>query len=51
MVLVSPQIRTALKQITAARLPELVVLSYAEITQDTYVDSLAMIGDTLGVAA
>jgi flagellar biosynthesis protein FlhA len=51
VVLVSPQIRVPLKQITAAGLPNLVVLSYAEITQDTHVDCLAMITDAVGVAA
>jgi flagellar biosynthesis protein FlhA len=51
VILVSPQIRAALKQITSARLPNLVVLSYAEITQDTHVDCLTMISDTVGMAA
>jgi flagellar biosynthesis protein FlhA len=45
IVLVSPQIRAALKQMTAAHLPHLVVLSYNEITRDTVIDSLAMVAD------
>ncbi len=35
IVLVSPQIRAALKQITENHLPQLVVLSFNEITRDT----------------
>jgi flagellar biosynthesis protein FlhA len=42
VVLVSPQIRPALKQLTAAHLPQLVVLSYNEITRDTKIESAAM---------
>ncbi|MBN2580283.1 MAG: flagellar biosynthesis protein FlhA [Pirellulales bacterium] len=45
VVLVSPQIRAALKQITAAHLPQLIVLSYNEITRDTKIDSLAMVSE------
>ena len=43
VLLVSPQIRAALKQITASHLPQLVVLSYNEITRDTRIESLAMV--------
>jgi flagellar biosynthesis protein FlhA len=39
VVLVSPQIRAGLKQLTRARLPRLVVLGYDEITRDTRVES------------
>jgi flagellar biosynthesis protein FlhA len=46
ILLVSPQIRAALKQITAPHLPQLVVLSYNEITRDTRIDSLAMVTET-----
>ena len=46
IVLVSPQIRSALKQLTLAQLPRLVVLSYNEITRDTKVDSLGVVTDT-----
>ena len=45
IVLVSPQIRAALKQMTAPHLPQLIVLSYNEITRDTIIDSLAMVSD------
>ncbi len=45
VVLVSPQIRPALKQLTSPHLPRLVVLSYNEITRDTVVESLGMVSD------
>lgn len=45
VVLVSPQVRPALKELTSAHLPELVVLSYNEITRDTKIESVAMIAD------
>ncbi len=45
VVLVSPQIRAGLKQLTSTNLPRLVVLSYNEITRDTQIESLAMIED------
>jgi len=45
VVLVSPQIRAALKQMTLAHLPQLVVLSYNEVTRDTQIESVAMISD------
>jgi flagellar biosynthesis protein FlhA len=44
VVLVSPQIRPALKQMTAAHLPRLVVLSYDDVTRDTQIESLATVG-------
>jgi flagellar biosynthesis protein FlhA len=44
VVLVSPQIRVGLKQLTRARLPRLVVLSYDEITRDTRVESVETVG-------
>ncbi|MCL6503726.1 MAG: flagellar biosynthesis protein FlhA [Pirellulales bacterium] len=43
VVLVSPQIRPALKQLTAARLSQLVVLSYNEITRDTRIESHGLV--------
>jgi flagellar biosynthesis protein FlhA len=43
IVLVSPHIRAALKQMTTPHIPQLVVLSYNEITRDTKIDSLAMV--------
>jgi flagellar biosynthesis protein FlhA len=45
VALVSPRIRAALKQLTAAQLPRLVVLSYNEITRDTQIESVAMISE------
>jgi flagellar biosynthesis protein FlhA len=44
VLLVSPAIRAAVKQMTCAHLPRLVVLSYDEITRDTQLESVAMIG-------
>ncbi len=51
IVLVSPQVRARLKQLTAARLPQLVVLSYREITRDTQIQSVAMAGQRQALAA
>jgi flagellar biosynthesis protein FlhA len=45
IVLVSPQIRAALKQMTVPHMPQLVVLSYNEITRDTKIEAMAMISD------
>jgi flagellar biosynthesis protein FlhA len=45
VVLVSPPIRPALKEMTSAHLPNLVVLSYNEVTRDTKIESVAMISD------
>jgi flagellar biosynthesis protein FlhA len=45
IVLVSPQIRPALKQLSNAHLSNLVVLSYNEITQDTTIESVALVSD------
>jgi flagellar biosynthesis protein FlhA len=45
IVLVSPQIRAALRQMTVSHLPNLVVLSYNEITRDTKIEALAMVSD------
>ena len=45
VVLVSPQIRAALRQMTVPHLPQLVVLSYNEITRDTKIESVAMVSD------
>ncbi len=46
LILVSPQIRAALKQMTAPHIPQLVVLSYNEITRDTKIESMAMVAET-----
>lgn len=50
VLLVSPQIRAGLKQMTAAQLPQLVVLSYNEITRDTQIESLGLVGDAASVS-
>lgn len=43
IVLVSPQIRPGLKQLTASNLPRLVVLAYNEITRDTKVEIVGVV--------
>jgi flagellar biosynthesis protein FlhA len=48
IVLVSPFVRPALKQITNSHIPQLVVLSYSEITRDTKIESVAMVEETVG---
>ena len=45
ILLVSAPIRPALKQITSPHLPNLIVLSYNEITRDTKIESVAMVAD------
>ena len=45
VLLVSPQIRAAVKEMTQSHLPDLVVLSYNEITRDTRIESAAMVTD------
>jgi flagellar biosynthesis protein FlhA len=45
IVLVSPQIRAGLKQMTAANLPRLVVMSFNEVTRDTKVEIVGIIND------
>jgi flagellar biosynthesis protein FlhA len=45
ILLVSPQIRPGLRQLTQSSLPRLVVLSYNEITRDTKIEALGMIAD------
>jgi flagellar biosynthesis protein FlhA len=45
IVLVSPQIRAALKQLTESHLPQLVVLSFNEVTRDTQVVTLGLASD------
>ena len=34
------------KQLTAGQIPQLVVLSYSEITRDTRIESVAMVSDS-----
>jgi flagellar biosynthesis protein FlhA len=43
IVLVDPQIRPALKLLTAAHIPQLVVLSYHEITRDARIEAVVMV--------
>lgn len=45
IVLVSPQIRAALKQITENQLPQLVVMSFNEVTRDTQIATVGMVSD------
>jgi flagellar biosynthesis protein FlhA len=45
IVLVSPQIRPGLKQLTSANMPHLNVLSYNEITRDTIIESVGIVTD------
>jgi flagellar biosynthesis protein FlhA len=44
VVLTTPQIRAALKQITSASLASLAVLSLNEVTRDTQVESAGQVG-------
>ena len=48
VLLVSPQIRPALKQVTAANLPHLHILSYNEITRDTKIEAVGIVTDAAG---
>jgi flagellar biosynthesis protein FlhA len=50
IVLVSPQIRAALKQMTEPHLPRLIVLSYNEITRDTRIESIGMVMEARAAA-
>ncbi|HEX4414952.1 MAG TPA: flagellar biosynthesis protein FlhA [Lacipirellulaceae bacterium] len=45
VVLVSPQIRAAVKRITENHLPQLVVMSFNEVTRDTKIVTLGMVAD------
>jgi flagellar biosynthesis component FlhA len=42
-LLVNPHIRAAVRQMTAGRIPQLPVLSFNEITNDTQIDCVATI--------
>ncbi len=46
IILVSPQIRAAVKQITENHLPNLVVLSFNEITRDTQIVTVGLAADS-----
>jgi flagellar biosynthesis protein FlhA len=47
ILLASPQIRPAVKHLTATYIPHLIVLSYSEITRDTKVESAAMVSGAM----
>jgi flagellar biosynthesis protein FlhA len=47
VLLVSPQIRAALKKMTESHIPQLVVLSYNEITRDTQIESVGLVSDAV----
>ena len=44
VVLTTPQIRAAVRQITSAALPDLVIMSLSEVTRDTQVESASQVG-------
>jgi flagellar biosynthesis protein FlhA len=46
IVLVSPQIRAAMKRVTENHLPQLVVLSFNEITRDTKIVTVGIVSDS-----
>ncbi|MEQ8617414.1 MAG: flagellar biosynthesis protein FlhA [Lacipirellulaceae bacterium] len=46
IILVSPQIRAAMKRIVENHLPQLVVLSFNEVTRDTKIVTLGLASDT-----
>ena len=46
VMLVSPQIRAGLKQMTSANVPRLIVLSFNEVTRDTKVEIVGIVSDT-----
>ncbi len=48
VILVSPQIRPGVKQLTSANLPNLHVLSYNEITRDTKIEAVGIVTDATG---
>ncbi len=45
IVLVSPQIRAAVKRLTENHMPNLIVLSFNEVTRDTKIVTVGMVGD------
>ncbi len=49
VILVSPQIRPGLRQLTSSNLPYLHVLSYNEITRDTRIEAVGIISDAVAV--
>ena len=51
VLLVSPQIRPGLKQMTATSLPRLAVISYNEVTRDTTIESHGIVTDSIPAGA
>jgi len=47
IVLVNPQIRPAVKQLSANTIPDLSVLSHNEITRDTLIESVGIVSDQM----
>jgi len=47
IVLVSPQIRAAVKRFTENQLPTLVVMSFNEVTRDTKIVTVGLVADTI----
>ena len=47
VVLCNPQVRAGLKQITSVALPKLVVMSLNEVTRDTDVESVGLVGSEM----
>ncbi|MBI1247379.1 flagellar biosynthesis protein FlhA [bacterium] len=47
IVLVNPQIRPAVKQLTGNFIPDVIVLSHNEITNDTLIESMGIISDAM----
>jgi flagellar biosynthesis protein FlhA len=45
ILLVSPQIRAAVKRLTENHLPNLVVLSFNEVTRDTKIVTVGIVSD------
>ena len=45
IVLVSPQIRAAVKRLTENHLPHLIVLSFNEVTRDTKIVTMGLVAD------
>ena len=47
ILLVSPQIRPGVKQLTTSNIPKLIVLSYNEVTRDTQIESMGIVVDAI----
>src|SRR5688572_32899645 len=46
ILLVSPQVRAGLKQLTSGNIPRLIVMSFNEVTRDTKVEIVGIINDS-----